>query len=350
MAEFSGYGMPALDFAPLSQLGDVYKKAQLGAARERTLAQLGQGNLDYGKAAQALLGAGDTEGGLALARLAESHGNRAEDLQFRRDEAKRAQENSDRSYKLQLAQSQEKPAIVWQEDPNGGPGKVPFLVDPKNPNNIRQLTPAGSGPAAPPNPYAANEKLTEQQSKDRLFADRTANAHMTLLGLEGDINKGVGGFLGGVAENANIPGVGPVRDTATFNTASSVNRQKYVQAQRDFVNAVLRKESGAAISPSEFENARRQYFPMPGDSKEVIEQKRRNRQIEIEGLMQGAGRTYKPPANYVGTKGPVGGPAGGAPKNNDAALQQARDAIAKGAPKDAVIKRLQENGIDPGGL
>jgi hypothetical protein len=128
-----------------------------------------------------------------------------------------------------------------------------------------------------------------------------------LLDIEGDINKGVGGFLGGVAENLNIPGVGPVRDTATFNTAASVNRQKYVQAQRDFINAVLRKESGAAISQSEFENARRQYFAMPGDSPEVIEQKRRNRMVEIEGLMQGAGRTYKPPAGYVGTKGAVGG-------------------------------------------
>jgi hypothetical protein len=36
--------------------------------------------------------------------------------------------------------------------------------------------------------------------------------------------------------------------------------------------------------------------------------------------------------------------------NNDAALQKARDAIAKGAPKDAVVKRLQDAGIDPSGL
>ncbi len=32
------------------------------------------------------------------------------------------------------------------------------------------------------------------------------------------------------------------------------------------------------------------------------------------------------------------------------ALAQARDAIAKGAPRDAVIKRLRESGIDPAGL
>jgi hypothetical protein len=31
-------------------------------------------------------------------------------------------------------------------------------------------------------------------------------------------------------------------------------------------------------------------------------------------------------------------------------LAAARDAITKGAPRDAVIKRLRDSGIDPGGL
>jgi hypothetical protein len=31
-------------------------------------------------------------------------------------------------------------------------------------------------------------------------------------------------------------------------------------------------------------------------------------------------------------------------------LAQARDAIARGAPKDAVLKRLRERGIDASGL
>jgi hypothetical protein len=45
--------------------------------------------------------------------------------------------------------------------------------------------------------------------------------------------------------------------------------------------------------------------------------------------------------------------AGSAPRKavaKDEALDQARAAIAKGAPRDAVIKRLRENGIDPTGL
>ena len=64
----------------------------------------------------------------------------------------------------------------------------------------------------------------------------------------------------------------------------SPDQQKIEQAQRDFVYAVLRPESGAVVSEGEFENARKQYFPQPGDSEEVIRQKRDNRKTEIAGL------------------------------------------------------------------
>ncbi|MGB0855392.1 MAG: hypothetical protein ACPGSI_18995, partial [Pikeienuella sp.] len=52
---------------------------------------------------------------------------------------------------------------------------------------------------------------------------------------------------------------------------------------------ILRRESGAVISDEEFENANVQYFPVPGDSPEVIAQKRRNRENAIEGLRIGSG-------------------------------------------------------------
>jgi len=61
------------------------------------------------------------------------------------------------------------------------------------------------------------------------------------------------------------------------------------QAQRDFINAALRRESGAAIAESEFENARLQYFPQPGDTPEVVKQKQKNREMQfakIEELKQ----------------------------------------------------------------
>jgi hypothetical protein len=45
--------------------------------------------------------------------------------------------------------------------------------------------------------------------------------------------------------------------------------QKYDQAKADFINAQLRRESGAAIAQSEFSNADKQYFPVPGDTPDV---------------------------------------------------------------------------------
>lgn len=61
------------------------------------------------------------------------------------------------------------------------------------------------------------------------------------------------------------------------NFLKSDERQQFEQAQRNFVNSVLRQESGAAIADSEFENAKKQYFPMPWDSKAVMDQKKQNR-------------------------------------------------------------------------
>lgn len=71
--------------------------------------------------------------------------------------------------------------------------------------------------------------------------------------------------------------------------------QQADQATRDFVNAVLRRESGAVISPEEFDNARKQYLPQPGDSPQVLEQKRQNRQTVIQGFAREAGGAYKLP-------------------------------------------------------
>jgi len=73
------------------------------------------------------------------------------------------------------------------------------------------------------------------------------------------------------------------------NAVLSPENQQLEQAQRDFVNATLRQESGAAISQGEFENAKRQYFPQPGDSPEVIAQKASNRKLAIEGFKRSAG-------------------------------------------------------------
>ena len=61
------------------------------------------------------------------------------------------------------------------------------------------------------------------------------------------------------------------------NMLQTSDRQMFEQAKRDFVNAKLRKESGAAISPTEFASADKQYFPQAGDSADTLAQKQVNR-------------------------------------------------------------------------
>ncbi len=82
--------------------------------------------------------------------------------------------------------------------------------------------------------------------------------------------------------------------------------QQFDQAARNFINAVLRRESGAVINDSEFENADRQYLPVPGDSPQVLQQKKQNRQRALEGIATAAGR---PPESYVGASPPPAQPA-----------------------------------------
>lgn len=76
------------------------------------------------------------------------------------------------------------------------------------------------------------------------------------------------------------------------NVLKSSDRQRMEQAQRDFVNAQLRRESGAVISDSEFDNAAKQYFPQPGDSDAVIAQKNQARNIAIQNMKNAAGNSY----------------------------------------------------------
>lgn len=119
-------------------------------------------------------------------------------------------------------------------------------------------------------------KLTESEGRNSGFYGRGIESQNILNSLESEgtsvWNKTVG----------NLPVVG--------NFARSEDAQKYDQAKRNFINAVLRRESGAVISPEEFANAEQQYFPQPGDGEEVIIQKRRNRDTTIQGLKVSSGQ------------------------------------------------------------
>jgi hypothetical protein len=69
----------------------------------------------------------------------------------------------------------------------------------------------------------------------------------------------------------------------------SDKQQQYHQAQRDWVRAKLRKESGATIRDEEEAEEIRTYFPQPGDTPEVIMQKAESRKAAQRQMEIGAG-------------------------------------------------------------
>lgn len=126
----------------------------------------------------------------------------------------------------------------------------------------------------------AGEKTTEGQANAALYADRMKEAEAILSKpaiSDASANRLQRGLSG-------VPIYG--------NSLVSPEFQQADQAKRNYINATLRRESGAVISPDEFANAEKQYFPQPGDSKQVLEQKARNRKTAIDGISNAAGPSY----------------------------------------------------------
>lgn len=137
-----------------------------------------------------------------------------------------------------------------------------------------------------------SQNLTQDQSNAVAFGARALDAQNTLRALEAAGVTDGGRFTQGLEA---IPGVGTSLANGvnsmlpTWLGSTSPQQQSYLQAQRNFVSAVLRKESGAAISNEEYANEGKKYFPQPGDSAATIEQKARARDLAIEGLKAQAG-------------------------------------------------------------
>lgn len=117
--------------------------------------------------------------------------------------------------------------------------------------------------------------LKESESASTIYSGRMQQAQNILDLVEREGTD----FAQRIAQN--IPLVGNYLTTPEYKS--------YDQAKRNFINAVLRKESGAAIAESEFENADKQYFPQPGDTPDIIAQKRENRELAIRLMEASAG-------------------------------------------------------------
>lgn len=126
-------------------------------------------------------------------------------------------------------------------------------------------------------------KFTEGQSNAAAFANRMSAGLMIFdeLSSGGYDPTNLQDYLAG-----NLP-----RSVSGF--ATTAEGQRYMAAKTDFITAVLRKESGAAISVSEFEKEDRKYFPQPGEGPEVVEQKRLARGRALDSMIAQSGPAYE---------------------------------------------------------
>lgn len=140
----------------------------------------------------------------------------------------------------------------------------------------------GLGPDGKPVVTATGDKpATEDQGKSANFARRM---ELAMHDLE---NIGKTGYDPTTAANAaRSSGWAP-------NMLNSSEGQSWKNAQKNFVRANLRKESGAVIGEEEMNEEIKTYFPVHGDLPEVVAQKARLRAQAFEGMKANAGKQFE---------------------------------------------------------
>lgn len=116
---------------------------------------------------------------------------------------------------------------------------------------------------------------TGEQNKAAGFYDRMNSATAIIDRLE------AGGY---------DPSSTRARSIGQVNLTASAEDQMYNQAARNWISANLRKESGAVIGVEEMEQEYVKYFPVFGDTPEVIRQKAEERAVVTRGMKRAAGR------------------------------------------------------------
>jgi hypothetical protein len=186
---------------------------------------------------------------------------------------------------------------------------------------LDQPAPAAAAPVTGTPLRGKGTALTESQGNATAYGLRMKEANAILEPLEnaGKTNTGliknvVGGFVG------LTPLLGEKLEDASgsiFNALPRVlgglspEQQQVAQARINFITAILRKESGAAIGANEFATAEKNYFPKPGDDAATIAQKQQARRTAIKAMEIQAG----PGARQMGGAGGTGGVPGASANN-----------------------------------
>lgn len=388
MAELS---VPQVDFSGLAQLPGIYKQGQADALRQQTLANLGQGGAVD---ATALLKSGD----LSLAQLgmtmqqrqAEAERQARQDA-FQREEAARAQRNADRSYGLQarasaradegpVEKASQRAAVAKQYGLTPDmPEFKAFVLNGELPAQnttvgaqVEQRKAAAQSLGMTPDnpgyqsfiltgkmPREDAQPLTATDKKAILEADEGVMTNKSVIGqlnearkLSPDVHSSY--FASARAKiGNNLPDwLVPDAIASPKSAAATANYDNIVLGQ-----ALSQLKSTFGAAPTEGERKILLELQASADKPDAVRQEilkraaalaenrlkfNEQRAAELRG-----GSYYKPQGGAPKPQAPAAPSQG---NGADTMLQHARDALAQGAPRDAVLQRLQQAGIDPSGL
>ena len=177
---------------------------------------------------------------------------------------------------------------------------------------LDQQVPA-TAPAAGTPLRGKGTALTESQGNATAYGMRMKEANAILEPLENAGKTNTGLIKGAVSGAVGlVPFIGDKLEDVSgsiFNALPRVlgglspEQQQVAQARINFITAILRKESGAAIGASEFATAEKNYFPKPGDDAAAIAQKQAARKTAIKAMEIQAG----PGAKQMGGAGVIPG-------------------------------------------
>ena len=140
--------------------------------------------------------------------------------------------------------------------------------------------------------------LNESQGNATAYGLRMKEAQAILDNLANP-KTGSPTLRGAAVENIPLAGGAIGKILPSFLGGTSEQQQQVKQAKSNFITAVLRKESGAVISDSEFAREDEKYFPQFNDSQKVIKQKEDARNLAITAMKFQAGPGAKEIDKYV---------------------------------------------------
>lgn len=380
MAELT---VPTVDFSPLGQLPDIYRKAQDDANVKQTLSSLGQGGqIDP----IALIRSGN----LSLAQLGVSALNRQQDQARQAQLDARAVKNDEFSHGVQLenlkiakanlANNSEGPeetasqraavARSYGIDPATQAGKSYILtgklpeadtsfqssieqrkqaavangLDPSSPG-YQSFVLTGKLPREDAQPLTAGDKEAIRTADDAIVSNRAAIDSLNRakqLSKQAFAGPGAAtrGYVASFLNDTSDLGKGGI---ATENLTNEVMSNALGQLKSIFGGNPTEGERKILLdlqgSVSKPDNVRQAIF----DRAVGLAQKRLEFNQQRADALRG--NTYYKPKSQ-NTQQPQSSQGDGAAT----LLGHAREALTAGAPRDAVIQRLQQAGIDPSGL